>query len=422
MQTSLERIANKAKRDKKYRFQNLYRLLNEERLASSWIRLNKKAASGADGISYHEYAKGIAEKISKLTERLRAKRYKAKLIRRHYIPKTEGRMRPLGIPTIEDKLVQHAAAQILQAIYEQDFLTCSYGYRPKRDAKSAVKDLRASLQEGNYWYIVEADIKGFFDNINHDWLIRMLEQRIDDKAFIGLIRKWLKAGVLETDDKVIHPLTGTPQGGIISPVLANIYMHYCLCLWFEKVVKKHCKGMAYLCVYADDFVCAFEFKDDAKRFYKVLGKRFEKFNLQLSPEKTKIVEFNRWTKEAFDFLGFEFKMSAMSRRHVRIRTSRKKLRNSIKAIKEWCKENRQKKLNDLFAEVNAKLRGYYNYYGIKGNSESLLRVHLEVQMALFKWLNRRSQRKSLNWEAFKKIKKHFNLILPTIANEATNCL
>src|SRR5271157_5085392 len=162
MQTSLERIANKAKRDKKYRFQNLYRLLNEELLASSWIRLNKRAASGADGISYHEYAKGIAEKISKLTERLRAKRYKAKLIRRHYIPKTEGRMRPLGIPTIEDKLVQHAAAQILQAIYEQDFLTCSYGYRPKRDAKSAVKDLRASLQEGNYWYIVEADIKGFF--------------------------------------------------------------------------------------------------------------------------------------------------------------------------------------------------------------------------------------------------------------------
>ena len=416
MQTSLERIANKAQRDKTYRFQNLYGMLNEELLANSWSKLNKNAVSGVDGISYREYANDVAEKISKLTEKLKEKQYKAKLVRRQYIPKADGKMRPLGIPAIEDKLVQHSAMQILQAIYEQDFLPCSYGYRPNRSAKDAVKDLRAELQDNNYNFIVEADIKGFFDNIDHDWLIKMLELRIDDKAFVGLIGKWLKAGVLDTDGKELHPLTGTPQGGIISPILANIYMHYCVCLWFEKTVKKHCKGKAYLCVYADDFVCAFECDRDAERVFKVLGNRLGKFGLQLSPEKTKIVGFGSWARATFDFLGFEFRMAKTRKKRICVRTSRKKLQNSIRTIKEWCKVNRHMKLCVLVKDLNAKLRGYYNYYGIYGNSKSLVKVFFEVTRVLFKWLNRRSQKKSFNWETFKYVMRYYKLLEPFTLN------
>jgi group II intron reverse transcriptase/maturase len=232
MQTSLERIANKAGRVKKYRFQNLYRELNEDLLRQSWKKLNKKSAAGVDKVSYQEYDRRKEGNITALVERLKAKRYKARLVKRKEIPKGNGRVRPLGIPVTEDKLLQYAAKEILTAVYEGDFLRSSYGYRQGRGAREAADAVKRELDCGKYRYVVEADIKGYFDNLDHDWIEKMLRQRIEDAAFIRLIKKWLKAGVLKTNGELIYPSTGSPQGGVISPVLSNIYMHYVLNLWF----------------------------------------------------------------------------------------------------------------------------------------------------------------------------------------------
>jgi group II intron reverse transcriptase/maturase len=250
--TSLRGIANKARVDKHHRFRDLYRCLNADLLLDCWSALNKDAASGVDDMTAETYAADLHANIEALAQRLKAKRYRAKLVRRCYIPKGDGKERPLGIPALEDKLVQRACAKLLTAIYEQDFLECSYGYRPKRGALDAVRDLTFDLQYGRYGYLVEADVKGFFDHMDHTWLLDMLRLRIEDRAFLHLIRKWLKAGILETDGRVIHPETGTPQGGGVSPVLANVYVHYVLDLWFDKVVKPHCRGEALLCRFADD--------------------------------------------------------------------------------------------------------------------------------------------------------------------------
>jgi len=276
---------------------------------------------------------------------------------------------------VYDKVVQRATADILEAIYEQDFLPNSYGYRPKRGPQLAVKDLTRELQFGEYNYIVEADIRAYFDNIDHEWLIKMLEQRVEDRAMTRLIRKWLNAGILEADGKVLHPITGTPQGGIASPLLANIYLHYAIDLWFEKVVKPRCKGEAYLCRFADDFVCAFQYKSDAEKFYKALGKRLGKFSLELAPEKTRIIGFSPFFKDknSFEFLGFEFRwrMSRKGKNIIMRRTSRNKLRKSVANLTTWCKEIRRSRLNKIFQQLNSKLRGYFNYYGIIGNFSSL---------------------------------------------------
>lgn len=418
MQTSLERIADKAKRLKEYRFRDLYRMLNEEYLHECWLKLNKNAATGVDGISYQQYGINLTDNIRQLVERLKRKSYRARLVRRQHIPKGNGKMRPLGIPAIEDKLVQYGVMQILQAIYEQDFLDCSYGYRPGRGALDAVHWLRNNLNT-HIAYVVEADIKGYFDNINHDWMIKMLEQRINDKVLLRLIKKWLIAGILEPEGEVVHPITGTPQGGIISPILANIYMHYALNLWVEKVVKKHCKGKVLLCVYADDFVTAFEHKDEAIRFYNVLGKRLEKFGLSLSMEKTKIIRFSRFEIEkngAFEFLGFEFRwiITRKGKPWIQRTTSKKKLLNSIRNFKDWCKKNREKPLKKILATLKSKLCGYYNYYGVIGNSSSLWSFYFKAIGILFKWLNRRSQRKSYTWKGFEEMLKHFGIKVPKI--------
>jgi len=374
MQTSLQGIASKARRDKKYRFRDLYRLLNEENLIDSWRYINSKAASGVDKTTAKEYVKNLRDNVRDLVARLKRKRYRAKLVRRVYIKKSEGKLRPLGIPATEDKLVQVVVARILNAIYEQDFLPNSFGYRPGIGPREAVQDITSALYWGKYSYIVDADIKGFFDSIDHEWLIKMLEQRIDDRAFIGLIRKWLKAGVLTPEGQVEHPVTGTQQGGIVSPVLANIYLHYVLDLWFEKVVKPRCEGEAYLCRYADDFVAAFRYQKDAERFYEALGRRLNKFVLEVAEEKTKIIRFTRFRKEEgayFEFLGFEFcwGVSRKGKDTIKRRTSRKRFRKSLKNFKEWCRESRNFRLKKLFSLLNAKLRGYYNHYGVIGNYE-----------------------------------------------------
>jgi len=334
-------------------------MLNEENLIDSWRYINSKAATGVDKITAKEYVKNLRDNVRGLVARLKGKRYRAKFVRRVFIKKSEGKLRPLGIPATEDKLVQIVVARILNAIYEQDFLPNSFGYRPRLGPREAVQDITSALYWEKYSYIVDADIKKFFDSIDHEWLIKMLEQRIDDRAFIGLIRKWLKAGVLTPEGQVEHPATGTPQGGIVSPILANIYLHYVLDLWFEKVVKPCCEGEAYLCRYADDFIAAFRYQRDAERFYEALGKRLNKFGLEVSEDKTKIIRFTRHRKEEgafFEFLGFEFRwgVSRKGKDTIKRRTSRKRLRRSLKNFTEWCRESRNLRLKKLFSLLNAK--------------------------------------------------------------------
>lgn len=420
MQTLLQEIANKAKREKNYRFQNLYTMLNELNLLDSWKYLNKSASYGIDRVSAKQYEVNLKDNVKDLVSRLKRKGYRAKLIRRKYIPKSNGKLRPLGIPVTEDKLLQTTVARILHVIYEQDFISDSFGYREGKDAKMALKELHYQLQYGWFGYVVEADIKGFFENINHDWLIRMLEERIRDKAFIGLIRKWLRAGILEPNNMVIHPATGTPQGGVVSPVLANIYLHYVLDLWFEKKIKPYSKGRTYLCRYADDFVCLFQFREDAEKFYKELPGRLGKFGLEVSEQKTRILSFSKFRMEEnsrFDFLGFEFRWGIGNRTgkpQIKRRTSREKFRKSLANFKQWCKANKNLKVRDLIAMLNKKLRGYYEYYGIIGNSNSLRKFYRNVQRILMKWLNRRSQRKSYTWKGYKQMLIKYPLLKPRL--------
>jgi RNA-directed DNA polymerase len=393
-------------------------MINGPMLYRCWQRIRKNAAYGVDKVSAEEYGKHLTGNIRQLVDRLKRKSYRARLIRRHYIPKGNGKMRPLGIPVVEDKLLQLAVVEILQAIYEQDFLRCSYGYRPRVGALEAVDKLTIKLQFGRYRRVVEADIKGFFDNIDHERLLAMLAERIDDQALLRLIGKWLKAGVLDTNGEVIHPAAGTPQGGIVSPILANIYLHICLDEWFQHVVKKYCRGEASLIRYADDFVCAFEREDDAERFYRVLGKRLEKFGLELSAEKTRVIVFDRGQSkpEGFEFLGFEFRwgQDRQGKAHVERRTSRKKLRSSLDRFTEWCRQKRHCPVKDWFKELKPKLQGYYNYYGVSGNYASLQQFFGEAMQILRKWLNRRSQRKSYSWEGFRALIEHFQVPRPSI--------
>jgi len=419
MRTTLQAIAAKSTREKDYKFRNLYRLLNEENLLYAWTLLNKNSASGVDKVTAREYGQNLRENIRDLTERLKRHSYRAKLVKRVYIPKGKDKLRPLGLPSLEDKLVQIVVAQILSAIYEADFLPSSFGYRPKCGPQDAVLDITDTLYGNRHNYVVEADIKGFFDNIDHDWLIKMLEERISDAQFIRLIRKWLKAGILETDGRVIHPVTGTPQGGIVSPVLANIFLHYALDLWFDRVVKKHCEGKTYIIRYADDFVCSFQYKRDAEKFYRALPKRLAKFKLTVAPEKTRIVPFSRYKPDGvscFDFLGFEYRwvLNKKGEPVIRRRTSRKKFRASIAHFKQWCREHRNERLDKFFSVVNSKLRGYHNYYGIKGNSVSISRFQHAAERLMYKWLNRRSQRRSFNWTQFRVTLDRYLTVRPIV--------
>ena len=419
MQTSLRKIANKARKSKRHRFQNLYRLLNEQFLEQVFYGLNKKAASGVDQISYHEYGANLKENIQRLVEKLKNKKYRAKLVRRKNIPKGKDRTRPLGIPALEDKLLQTAVSMILQAIYEQDFLSCSYGYRPKIGARDAVEELSARLQFGKHGYVVEADIKSFFDQIEHEWLLRMLEERVDDRPFLQLIRKWLKAGVLEENGEVLKPEAGTPQGGSVSPVLANLYLHYVLDLWFEKVVKSHCAGEVLMIRYADDYVCLFQYRREAERFFGVLPQRLAKFSLKLAPDKTRIIRFNRFRNtngKRFCFLGFEFYWgtSRKGKAQLYARTSRKKLQSSVAEFAEWCRRHRHLGNRKIFSLANAKLRGHYNYFGVRCNFKSLQSYFREAMVILRKWLNRRSQRRSCSWEKFWNLLKVYRIERPRI--------
>ncbi len=402
-QSSLRGIAYKAKTQSNYRFKDLSRCVDKTLLSDCFRKLNKKAATGVDGVTYSGYRENFSSHITDLIGRLKRGGYRAKLVKRKHIPKGPGKTRPLGIPVIEDKLVQTASSEILSAIYEQDFFPFSYGYRPRRSARQAADDLVVRMQFGRFGYVVEADIKGFFNHIDHDKLLKMLAQRVDDKRFLRLINKWLKAGILEEDNSIDYPEEGTPQGGSISPILANIYLHHVIDEWFEKVVKPHCEGDAIICRYADDFVCAFQYARDAERFYKALPKRLEKFNLEAAEDKTRILRFSRFQpglKNRFSFLSFEFYWDSDKQGKPRLfrRTQRKRLQTAKRNLKDYIKENRHMKTSLLLACLVRKLRGHYNYFGVVGNLASLYAVNHHVMELLHKWLNRRSGRRSFTWE------------------------
>jgi RNA-directed DNA polymerase len=419
MQTSLWGIANKARNDPHHRFTDLFGLLNEEGLTWCWRDLNKKAASGVDGVTAQEYAMDLHHNIAQLAVRVLEDRYKARLVRRKHIPKDGGK-RPLGIPVLEDRLLQLTGSRVLEAIYEPLFLPCSWAYRKKRGAHQAVRTLTRKLQFGCYGYVVDVDIKGFFDNIDHDLLLKILKERIADRPFLRLIRKWLKAGVLEEDGNVRHPETGCPQGGCISPILANIYLHHVLDEWFHDVVMPRLKGDAYMCRYADDIVFAFRYEEEAEKFFRVLPKRLARFGLELSREKSRIVRFSRFKvgrpAKSFDFLGFEFRWIKDRQGTPRVmrRTSRKRVRRSLAQVTEWMRSQRSEPTKNVMSTLKRKLYGYWNYYGVQGNSRSLWDFHLQVKRIVLKWLNRRSQRRSYNWAQFMAVWKRFQIPKPRI--------
>lgn len=417
--TFLRTLTEKAKTHPHHRFGDLYRKLNRDVLRHSFYRLRKDAASGVDQVSFQDYEKDLESNLENLEGRLRRKAYRARLVRRKYIPKGNGKRRPLGIPALEDKLVQMAVTQLLQSIYEVDFLPTSYGYRPGRGAHDALKALTMELQFRGHHFITEADIKGFFENIQWDWLERMLAQRIADKALLNLIGKWLRAGILEEDGRVIHPQTGTPQGGIVSPVLANIYLHYALDLWFERVVRPHQRGRCQQIRYADDFVAAFTLRHEAEAYAQDLKTRLAKFGLEVAPEKTKTLRFSPSGGERngrFDFLGFEFywEPDRKGKPRVKRRTATQRWQAGMQRMREWIRKHRHKPLKKTLKTLRSKLQGTWNYYGLIGNYRRMRLLYDETLRTLFKWLNRRSQRKSLNWQAFNRLLEHFPMPPPRI--------
>ncbi len=420
--TFLRGIAEKARKQPENRFKALYTQLNQENLRLCFYLLRKDAASGVDGVSFKDYEKDLEANLADLIGRLKRKGYRCKLVRRKYIPKGPGKFRPLGIPALEDKMVQMAVTQILMAIYEMDFLDCSYGYRPERSAHQAVRNLTDELHFGNYQFLVEADIKGFFENLDHEKLVEMLEERIHDGALIRLIRKWLRAGILEEDGKVVHPASGTPQGGIISPVLANVYLHHALDQWFEEEVRKKTQGRSMMIRYADDFVACFEREHEAVAYEQALSKRLTEYGLEVAKDKTKTFRFGRqggpWNGR-FDFLGFEFywEKDRKGRPAIKRRTARKKMRIGMQRLKEWIQARRNQKVRKVMKTLASKLRGTWNYYGILGNSRSMSQFYDEANRTVFKWLNRRSQKRSYTWKGYNRLLQRFEVPPPRIVEK-----
>ncbi len=417
--STLLELNGKAKSDRGYRFRSLYKEIDLQMLYESFRELKRGAAPGVDGVTASDYEKDLDGNLRGLLARLVDKTYRARHVRRRLIPKGGGKFRPLGIPALEDKIVQQSAKKLLEAIFEADFVDESKGYRPNRGPRDASQELQGALFYGRTHWVVEADIKGFFDNVDHGWLERMLERRVDDKAFIRLIRKWLKAGVLEEGGDVIHPATGTPQGGIISPILANIYLHFVLDLWIKREVARGSRGNAMFMRYADDFVVGFEYGPDAERFYQELPKRLAKFGLSMAMEKSGIVRFSRFDMEntgCFTFLGFEFYWAntRFGKKAVKRRTSKSKFRASLAGLKDWMRANRSRPLKELAASLRRKYSGYFNYYGVIGNSRMLGRYWYESRRIILNSLNRRSQRLSYNWTGFDQMWKTLAIPGPRI--------
>ena len=430
MAEELLRISEQVNRHLGERAQNLACGVTVDMLMEIHEEMDGKKAPGIDGIRKGDYSDGITEKLEDLVSRMKREAYKPRASRRTYIDKPgSNKRRPLGISCYEDKLVETAVAQILEIVYEPIFIDSSYGFRPGRNCHQAIKKVINEVQKHKVCYVVEADIKSFFDTLNHDKLIEFLEHDIADRKFIGIIKRLLRAGVME-DGKYMDSEAGTPQGGCASAILANIYLHYVLDLWFDVAVRKGSfRGEAYLTRYADDFVACFQYRNDAEKFYRSLGARMAKFGLEVAPEKTKILEFGRFAAEnrkrrgegkpeTFNFLGFTFYCStnrAGTHFRVKVKSDRKKMISKLKKCNIWIKENRHKfKPHEMIDRLNRSLTGYFNYYAVTDNTGVLSVFRYIVLKQLFYWLNRRSQKKSYTWGSFLALLTKVPLKLPRV--------
>jgi len=421
-------ISERARKDPNFQFTSLAHLLNEGFLKECYFRLGRDRASGIDGVSWKEYGERLDENIRDLVTRLKTKRYKPQPSWRVYIPKDEHSKRPLGLPALEDKIVQKGIAQILEAIYEPLFLDCSYGFRPNRSCHQALNVVDKTMMRRPINYVVEADIKGFFENVSHDWMMKCLQVRINDPSLLLLIKRFLKAGFIDANVFVLTT-KGTPQGGNLSPILSNIFLHYVLDLWFERIIKSKVHGVCRLVRYADDFICMTQYAGDARYMEQVLRERFAKFALELHPEKTRIINVDREQRcranreghqsHTFDFLGFTHYWGQSRKGNPTLcrQTSAKKFRKACKEMSRWLRQVRNTaKLKDWWPTLQAKLRGHYQYYGISGNRRAIERYHYVTKRLIFKWLNRRSQKASFNWEGFTEYLKHYPLPEPRIVH------
>lgn len=426
MSTKLSFITLRAKENPECRFVSLTHLLTEDFLKECLLKLKRDRVSGIDKATVEEYEDNKEVNIKDLVNRLKAKRYKPQPVRRTYIPKPDGTKRPLGIPTIEDKIVQMGIKKILEVIFEVDFYDVSYGFRPNRNCHNALDVLDKTIMTKPIGTVVEIDIEKFFDNVNHDWLMECLKQRVKDTSLLRIISRFLKAGVIE-EGKFVETNKGTPQGGILSPLLANIYLHYILDLWYERKVKKGLKGFSQLIRYADDFVVLFQYKNEAEAFTGMLKERFSKFGLKIAESKSRIIEFGRyvWQKaqkeekkvETFDFLGFTHYCDKTRKGKFKLgrKIARERLGRNLEVMNQWLKDVRNLvKLKEWWEVLRLKLLGHYRYYGMSGNMRGIKTFYYQTLLLTFKWINRRSQKRSYNWIQFSRFLKYNPLPKPKI--------
>jgi RNA-directed DNA polymerase len=429
VETKLDLISLRAKGDSTYQFACLAHLLNEGFLERCYRSLGRNKSPGIDGVSWEEYGKNLEENLKGLVARMKAKHYRPQPARRVYIPKDSQTMRPLGIPVQEDKVAGKGVSRILEAIYEADFLESSHGFRPSRGCHTALKAVDMILLNKPINHVIEADIKGFFDNVSHKWMMELLGRRIKDPSFLRIIARFLIAGYKDSG-LLVESVNGVPQGGTLSPMLANIFLHYVLDEWFEKEIKPQVKGACHLVRYADDFIILVQCKDEATRLVGLLRERFTRYDLQLHPDKTRVMSFGRYEREnaekqgrgdnTFDFLGLTHYCTKSRYGGFRIgrRTVAKRFRKKIGELMQWLKAQRNVlKTSDLWKVIAAKLRGHYQYYGISGNYRGVYRYYWCTLRLVFKWLNRRSQRRSFSWEQFSQYLVKYPLPKPYIAHK-----
>lgn len=422
--TRLTRIAELARKMSGTALTTLAHHIDINLLQEAFARVRKDGAVGIDGVTAEVYTAKLETNLNDLLERFKSGRYHAPPVKRSYIPKADGGQRGLGVPTLEDKVMQKAVTMVLVAIYEQDFLPTSYGYRPERGALHALRDLREELMAIRGGWVLEVDIKSFFDTIEHAHLRSFLDKRVRDGVIRRMIDKWLKAGVLE-EGAVWYPEDGTPQGGVISPLLANIYLHEVLDLWFENEVRPRMKGRTRLIRYADDFVICFEREDDARKIAEVLPKRFAKYGLQLHPDKTRLLRYEPPGRDSggdeppmFDFLGFThyWAQSRQGKWVIKRKTINKRLVRKIKEIWQWCRKHRHEPVKDQRDRLRSRLNGYYNYHGIRCNFAAIEQLYRETVKSWQYWLNRRSQHGRMPWKRFLELLQELPLPQPRIVH------
>ena len=386
--------------------QNLMHNVSEQTLMAEHRKQARKKATGIDGVDKTAYDENAEENIQELVSKMKKFQYRPQAVRRTYIPKANGKMRPLGIPAYEDRLVQGVMAGLLNEVYEVRFLDCSYGFRPKRDAHEVVRYINQTIMTKKVNYVLEADIKGFFDNVDHDWLMKFLEHDIQDKNFLRYIKRFLIAGIMEGTE-LMDSDRGTPQGGLISPVLANVYLHYVLDLWFEKAVKPKLRGEAYYVRYADDFLILFQYENEARAVMEALKPRLGKFSLEVAEDKTRVLPIGRFkgTKEDFDFLGFTF-YNAKTRGgkyRLGVRTSKKKLKAKRQAAKTWLHTRLTRPVAETMKLLAVVIRGHCNYYGVNGNFHAIQSFWKYLKYSTYRMLNRRDQKGKLKYPKFLRI-------------------